>query len=183
MNRKGIDPSCKRKLNCWEFIKCGREPKGKKTKELGVCPAALDERLNGFHEGKNAGRVCWAIAGTFCEGKVHGIFAGKNNDCTVCDFFRQVKAEEGPNYRSIKAVQHARDKRIEEILDGLNCPKNIACYNSEKDGVCKAKDIGLESFLVCLENDSKGCKFLLEFEDDRFCQCPLRVYIAKKKIK
>lgn len=79
--------------------------------------------------------------------------------------------------------EHAHHKRIEEILDGLQCPKKFACYTSEENRVCKAEDIGLESFLLCLENDSMECKFLVVFGDVRFCQCPLRVYIAKKKLK
>jgi len=70
------------------------------VKRRGVCPAATDERLNGLHGGKNAGRACWVIAGTFCEGKVQGTFAQKYQDCTQCDFFRQVKMEEGSDYQT-----------------------------------------------------------------------------------
>ena len=79
---------------------CGREPGGKNVEILGVCPAATDERLNGLHGGKNAGRACWVIAGTFCEGKVQGTFAQKYKDCSQCDFFRQVKIEEGSDYQT-----------------------------------------------------------------------------------
>jgi hypothetical protein len=61
-----------KKLNCWEFKKCGREAGGAKAKELGVCPATEDEKLNTVHGGKNAGRSCWVLAGTMCGGKVQG---------------------------------------------------------------------------------------------------------------
>lgn len=88
------------KKNCWEVTGCGREPGGKNVKRRGVCPAATDERLNGLHGGKNAGRACWVIAGTFCEGKVQGTFAQKYQDCTQCDFFRQVMMEEGSDYQT-----------------------------------------------------------------------------------
>jgi len=88
------------KKNCWEVMECGREPGGKNVKRRGVCPAATDERLNGLHGGKNAGRACWVIAGTFCEGKVQGTFAQKYQDCTQCDFFRQVKMAEGSDYQT-----------------------------------------------------------------------------------
>jgi hypothetical protein len=88
------------KKNCWEVKGCGREPGGKNVKRRGVCPAATDERLNGLHGGKNAGRACWVIAGTFCEGKVQGTFAQKYQDCTQCDFFRQVRMEEGSDYQT-----------------------------------------------------------------------------------
>ncbi len=89
-----------RKKNCWEVMQCGREPGGKKTRELGVCPAATDERLDSVHGGKNSGRACWVIAGTFCEGIVQGSFAQKYRDCTMCEFYRQVKKEEGSEYQT-----------------------------------------------------------------------------------
>ena len=86
------------KKNCWEIKGCGREQGGKNEKELGICPAAADERLHGVHCGVNAGRACWVVAGTFCEGEVQGTFAQKLRDCTQCDFFELVRKEEGTNY-------------------------------------------------------------------------------------
>ena len=83
---------------------CGREPGGRQAKELGVCPAATDERLSGLHGGVCGGRACWVIAGTFCEGTVQGTFAQKYQDCSLCDFFRQVKREEGADYQTSLAV-------------------------------------------------------------------------------
>lgn len=80
-------------------MKCGREPGGKNANELGVCPVATDKRLDDVHSGKNAGRACWVIAGTFCEGKVQGTFAKKYKDCTLCEFYKQVRAEEGADYQ------------------------------------------------------------------------------------
>lgn len=81
-------------------MKCGREPGGKNAKAHGICPAATDVRLNGIHGGKNAGRACWVIAGTFCEGLVQGSFAQKYRDCTLCEFYRMVRREEGSGYLS-----------------------------------------------------------------------------------
>ncbi|MBF0293057.1 MAG: response regulator [Nitrospinae bacterium] len=84
------------KINCWEFKKCGREPGGAESVELGVCPAALDTSFNGLNGGENAGRICWAVAGTLCGGKVQGTFAEKQISCMVCDFLKTVKEEESP---------------------------------------------------------------------------------------
>ena len=84
-----------RKINCWEFKKCGREPGGKKSAELGICPAAVDTSFDGINRGVNAGRFCWAVAGTFCGGTAQGTFAEKRNSCLGCDFFNKVRAEEG----------------------------------------------------------------------------------------
>ncbi len=59
-------------LKCWEYMKCGRD-KDATTK----CPAY-----------PHFGRVCWVVAGTFCEGKVQGTFAQKYEDCRKCDFYQ-----------------------------------------------------------------------------------------------
>ena len=88
------------KKNCWEVMQCGREPGGKKAQEFGVCPAATDEQLDSSNGGKNSGRACWVIAGTFCKGAVQGTFAQKYLDCTKCEFYRQVMKEEGSGYQS-----------------------------------------------------------------------------------
>lgn len=98
------------KQNCWEFKGCERQEGGKKAEELGVCPASIDERLNGAHSGKNAGRACWVLAGTMCGGKVQGIFAQKYANCEYCDFFKAVRNEEGPKFElSILLLKKIRD--------------------------------------------------------------------------
>ncbi len=83
------------KQNCWEFKKCGREPGGVKVDELGICPATTDTSSYGLNGGKNAGRICWAVAGTFCCGKVQGSFARKRMSCLNCDLFKLVMEEDG----------------------------------------------------------------------------------------
>jgi hypothetical protein len=92
------------KKNCWEFKGCGRELNGVKSRELGVCPAATELRLNGTNSGKNGGRACWGIAGTLCGGKVQGAFAAKVTSCLACDFYQTVGREEGVNHESAKEI-------------------------------------------------------------------------------
>ena len=75
-----------RKLNCWEFKKCGREAGGAKAKELGVCPAY-----------PNHGHNCAILAGTLCGGKVQGSFAQKMASCLKCEFYSS------PNYEQKSA--------------------------------------------------------------------------------
>lgn len=87
------------KQNCWEFKKCGREIGGEKEDELGVCPAAALQMHDGKNNGKNAGRYCWAVSGTFCEGEIQGSFAKKITNCVLCDFFQHVVGEEGRDFR------------------------------------------------------------------------------------
>jgi signal transduction histidine kinase len=62
-------------IKCWEYMKCGRD-KDASTK----CPAY-----------PNYGRICWAVAGTFCEGKVQGTFAQKYENCIKCEFFQKMR--------------------------------------------------------------------------------------------
>lgn len=81
-------------MNCWEFMECGRQVGGMNTPTLGVCPASTQKSLDGVHGGKNAGRACWVIAGTFCGGKIQGTFAEKERNCLSCEFYRSVKNEE-----------------------------------------------------------------------------------------
>ena len=83
------------KRNCWVHMKCGREEGGIKADEMGVCPAATDSFSDGINNGKNGGRICWAVAGTFCGGKVQGSHADKQLSCMTCEFFKKVEEEEG----------------------------------------------------------------------------------------
>lgn len=45
----------KKKLNCWEFKKCGRELGGAHVHDLGVCPATEEKRLDGRMKEKMPG--------------------------------------------------------------------------------------------------------------------------------
>jgi len=66
-------PEESEKINCWEYMQCGRD------KDATIkCPAY-----------PHFGRVCWAVAGTFCEGKIQGTFAQKCEDCTKCAFYQK----------------------------------------------------------------------------------------------
>lgn len=91
-------------INCWEFKKCGREPGGLNAAEFGVCPAATEKGTTGVHHGKNGGRVCWAISGTLCGGKVQGTFASKLSSCLQCDFYSNVRSEEGSGIIPTKEI-------------------------------------------------------------------------------
>jgi two-component system NtrC family sensor kinase len=66
------------KVKCWEYMKCGRD------KDSTIrCPAY-----------PHFGRVCWTVAGTFCEAKVQGTFAQKYEDCRKCEFYQKIKTKE-----------------------------------------------------------------------------------------
>ena len=77
-------------------------------------------------------------------------------------------------------MQEEHKKRIEEIIGQINCPKGFTCAQSGFELLCKAKDFGLDNYLECIEDFPSQCKFALPFGKTHFCQCPLRIYIAKK---
>jgi len=90
--------------NCWEFKRCGREPKGANTAALGICPASTASRVDGMNKGTQGGRVCWAVTGTFCGGKVQGTFAMKLANCMECEFYNLVAQEEAANYSKARDI-------------------------------------------------------------------------------
>ncbi len=62
-----------KKIKCWEFNKCGVE----NTEGSAItCPVY-----------PYYGRICWAVAGTFCGKKVSGAIARKLGDCSKCEFY------------------------------------------------------------------------------------------------
>ena len=81
------------KHNCWEHKGCGCEPGGHRTVQVGVCPAATTESAHGIHGGENAGRACWAVAGTLCGGVAQESLMAKLQHCVGCDFRMKVEAE------------------------------------------------------------------------------------------
>ncbi len=65
------------KIKCWEFHKCGVE-KAEGAVQM-RCPAY-----------PHYGRICWAVAGTFCGKRVSGAVAQKLGDCRKCEFYKHV---------------------------------------------------------------------------------------------
>ena len=70
-------------------------------------------------------------------------------------------------------------KKIQEIMGEMVCPANFKCAEPGFEELCKAKDVGVDDFLECLEPDTEHCTFVLPFAHGYLCQCPLRLYIKK----
>ncbi|MFH1723485.1 MAG: two-CW domain-containing protein [Elusimicrobiota bacterium] len=70
--------------NCWEIMKCGREPGGVNAGHSGVCPAFPDY-----------GHSCWGVAGTVCGDDAPGTFAGKKWGCLDCEVFKRYERLSG----------------------------------------------------------------------------------------
>jgi hypothetical protein len=70
--------------------------------------------------------------------------------------------------------------KIEKIICRIQCTKNIKCYESNFENICKAEDIGLPVHLICLEERPQNCSFLVSIGEKDYCGCPLRFYIANE---
>lgn len=108
--------------NCWEFKKCGREPGGANSHELGICPAATETTLNGVHKGENGGRSCWVVAGTMCRGGVQGNYAQKYETCLICDFYNKVKSEEKGDYQFAVFLLNILRRKDDILLNSRKKP-------------------------------------------------------------
>ena len=84
--------------NCWEYVRCGNNRAEGGCGGAGGCPAYHAERFDGLNGGRNGGRICWAVAGTYCEGEVKGVLAEKRSSCRLCGFFRKVEREQGARF-------------------------------------------------------------------------------------
>jgi hypothetical protein len=67
-------------------------------------------------------------------------------------------------------MEEDHKKEIEKSIDGLKCPKDFQCYKSGFTALCKARDIGLEAFLLCLDESSHECHFSRPFGNVFFCR-------------
>ncbi|MGZ8429623.1 MAG: sensor histidine kinase [Candidatus Deferrimicrobiaceae bacterium] len=65
------------KAQCWEIMRCGVEKSGNAAER---CPAF-----------PNYGRICWSVAGTLSETKVHCPVAEKIGDCRKCTFYQIIQ--------------------------------------------------------------------------------------------
>ena len=60
---------------CWEHMKCKQDVNHDES-----CPAY-----------PHFGRICWAVAGTLCAGKIMGTYAQKIHDCHKCGYYREMQ--------------------------------------------------------------------------------------------
>jgi hypothetical protein len=84
------------KINCWEFMGCGMHMNSdvKDAGKVAICPVSLDQIRKGMHGGQNAGRACWLVSGTLCNGARQVTAAQKSEACNSCDFYALVIDEE-----------------------------------------------------------------------------------------
>ncbi|MFX0058012.1 MAG: two-CW domain-containing protein [Candidatus Hodarchaeota archaeon] len=135
------------KMNCWEFKKCGREAGGTKADELGVCVATVSKEFEGINNGKEAGRICWALAGTLCGGSIQGEYAKKMESCIKCDFYHLVSKEESNFELYPKSMARVN------CWDYKKCGREVGGSKIEELGVCPAS---IDSNLTSINSGKNG---------------------------
>ena len=77
-------------------------------------------------------------------------------------------------------MQEDVKRELEKMIGSISCPKGFICYKSGLTALCKAEDVGMKSFLKCLEDNPTDCVFSIGYGYSYYCKCPLRVYLAKR---
>jgi hypothetical protein len=76
-------------------------------------------------------------------------------------------------------ITQENKQQIEEIIRGMDCPRDFECYKSDFGSMGEVGIVGDAVRLECIETRGRAC----EFGDPRglgvICRCPLRNYIAK----
>jgi len=89
-------------LKCWEIKNC----------EKTDCPSYKSENLR-----------CWQVAGTFCGGKVQGIFAQKYGDCRKCEVYQHAFKGNinkiGENFNNMMSLLKCKHLELEGLNDQL----------------------------------------------------------------
>jgi hypothetical protein len=69
--------------NCWQVMRCGREPHGVNAAAEGICPVPTFFAADGFCGGRNGGRACYHIRDLLrARGTPVGCVSGECPDCT-----------------------------------------------------------------------------------------------------
>jgi hypothetical protein len=68
---------------------------------------------------------------------------------------------------------------LQEITRDVSCPKNFQCYKSGFQDLCKVRDVGMQTFVECYQEDPCNCTFSFSLYGWNYCRCPVRVYVVK----
>jgi hypothetical protein len=74
-----------------------------------------------------------------------------------------------------KKPKKGRGERSSGYLEGCACQKK-----QRIDNLCKARDVGLERFVECLEKYPFECPYSMLLSSVYYCKYPLRISIAKQ---
>lgn len=76
-------------------------------------------------------------------------------------------------------ITKEHERRIQEIMNEMQCPKDFECYKSGFEELCKIRIIYGGQLIECLEEKAQPCQLGFPFGYGYFCDCSLRKYIAR----
>jgi hypothetical protein len=76
-------------------------------------------------------------------------------------------------------ISQEHKAQIEEIISGMDCPKDFKCYKSGFENLCEMRIIHNTGLIECLDVTSWLCELSFRFGMGHYCNCPLRKYIAQ----
>jgi hypothetical protein len=79
--------------------------------------------------------------------------------------------------RSVFRTGRPPKREIEKLLE--DCPEGCKCLQQGVDNLCYVRDVGLKTFVQCLEKNSSTCFHQIIFGRTYYCSCPACVFIAK----
>lgn len=80
------------------------------------------------------------------------------------------------------ATEHTEkmENIMEDMRDGSSeCLKKFLCYTSSLEELHPVKGVEAFDAIQCMSGDSRCCVFSFGVMEDRYCECPLRTYIAE----
>lgn len=77
-------------------------------------------------------------------------------------------------------MEEGHEKELKEIIGHLVCPEAFQCCTRGLKNLSKADDIGLGTYLECLETHAYVFLHQIPLVGVHYRRCPVRVYIAKK---
>jgi hypothetical protein len=80
----------------------------------------------------------------------------------------------------IRQKKEADIRRLEKAKPGPKLLEDCRYFKSGVGFKCKTRDVGLNSYIECLEIDSHTCPFSLSYAFTYYCLCRARVFIAKQ---
>lgn len=82
---------------------------------------------------------------------------------------------------SVKKNMKEEDrKKIEQLMEGMQCPKDFKCVKENFDRLCQVRKFGFDEHLECLEKNPSHCPFAVPFTYRHICICQMRMYIIEK---
>ena len=81
-------------------------------------------------------------------------------------------------------ITQEHKKKMEDIMvnmaiGSVKCKKEFQCYKSSLEELCPVKCVIAFETVRCMDKNAERCGFSYGFVEERYCHCPLRIYIAE----